>query len=719
MNSSILDINLEKYFKEMFLDLDPKIVLDDDQIKAIMSDYDYTLVLAGAGTGKTITMVGKVKYLVDVKKVNPKDILVISYTKKAVEELREIIVDKFNINANVTTFHSLAYKYVREIFSNRKCEIIDRNRKEEIFYDYINDLFKNGKIQDLIETFDEKNIKLSNFFYGKYFLDNYKRYKDYDSFFKKYKESKIIEAKNIGIEKVINNWILKKLNSEYIVTIKGELVKSVGECIIANFLFTHGIEYKYEKVYTELVDDKKIYKPDFTIELLNEEVYIEYFGLNDEKYNKITKKKIEYHQSHHNKFIPIYLDSQEEIEDVLDLKLRALGFVYKEKDKEEILNQILDNNKLSQIFKLKNLFYSAISSIKESINREKYFDIIMNYINTLTYSKDSHIKQFKYINDFYVYYSKKIITPEVLGFDYADLIYYSNKYIKDMKFLENTSYKYIIIDEYQDISDGEYTLTKETSKLCNSKVFAVGDDWQSIYSFRGSNIGYITKFSNYFEKPNIMSITNTHRNSQELIDTAGAFIMENKDQIDKDLISFNHNSRPIRFILYDDRINDEITDYTEEYKCLKKLILKICENDKNKRILILARNNNMIEQCFEVDSDFIDDIGTKVKIKNYENVLIDAMTIHKAKGLTYDEVIIIGMNKNYPQDLFNRYFINDLFRYKPQKESIPFAEERRIFYVALTRTKNNVYILTNRNPNNRSRFVDELIEKYKKVISNV
>lgn len=717
--SELLDENLEKYFKEMFLNVEPKIVLDDDQIKAIMSDYNYTLVLAGAGTGKTTVMVGKVKYLVDIKKVNPKEILVISYTKKAVEELREIIIDTFNINANVTTFHSLAYKYVREIFSNRKCEIIDRNRKEEIFYDYINEMFKNGKIQDLIETFDEKNVKLSNFFYGKYFLDNYKRYNDYDTFFKKYKESKIIEAKNIGIEKVIDNWISKKQNSEYIITIKGELVKSVGECVIANFLFTHGIEYKYEKVYTELVDDRKIYKPDFTIELSNEEVYIEYFGLNDEKYNKITKRKIEYHKNHNNKFIPVYLDVPEEIENALDLKLRSLGFVYKEKSKEEILNQILDNNKLSQIFKLKNLFYSSINSIKESVNRENYLSIIMNYINTLSSERESFIKQFKYINDFYVYYSKRLINPEVLGFDYADLIYYSNKYIKDKKYLENSFYKYIIIDEYQDISDGEYTLAKETSKLFNSKVFAVGDDWQSIYSFRGSNIGYITKFSNYFDRPKIMSITNTYRNSQELIDTAGSFIRENKDQIDKDLISFNHNKRPIRFILYDDRINDEITDYTEEYKCLKKLILKIHENDKNKRILILARNNNMIEQCFEASDDFIDDIGTKVKIKNVDDILIDAMTIHKAKGLTYDEVIIIGMNKNFPQDLYNRYFINDLFRYKPQKESIPFAEERRIFYVALTRTKNNVYILTNRNPNNRSRFVDELIEKYKKVLSSV
>lgn len=715
-----MKIELEEYFNNMFKGIDDNIALDLDQIKAILDDSRYTLVIAGAGTGKTTTMVGKVKYLVDIKKVAPSKILVISYTKKATEELRRIIVDEFNIPANVVTFHSLAYKYVRKIFNNKKCEVVDHNKKEEIFYDYFNEIYKNNEIETIINIFNKDILKNKFFNYGNYFLNNYKRYKDYDTFFDEYKKSKLKEAKNIGISKVIDAWVEKHLNSEYIITINGELVKSFGEAIIANFLYKHGIDYNYEKVYTELMDDRKIYKPDFTLDLAGIEVYIEYFGLNDDKYNKITNKKIEYHKIHNNKFIPIYAKTRYEIERTLNQELNNLGFIFKEKTDEEIYNQILDNNKLSQVFKLKNLFYSAINAIKESINRENYYSIIMNYLNRLSKDeKNISLKQFKYINDFYIYYSKKLITPEVYGFDYSDLIYYSNKYIKDKRYLNDIDYEYIIVDEYQDISDGEYILAKQTSNITNSKVFAVGDDWQSIYSFRGANINYITNFNKYFEKPEILTITNTYRNSQELIDIAGSFIKENKQQIDKDLISFKHNERPVHFVLYDDRIAPDVTDYMVEYECLKKLVLKIHSDNKKHSILILARNNAMIEQCFDANIGFIDEIGTKIKIEKIDDLELDGMTIHKSKGLTYDEVIIIGMTKDFPSDDFSYFFINDLFRYKKEEEQIPFAEERRLFYVALTRTKNNVYILTNKNPKNRSRFVDELIEKSKKILNNV
>ena len=89
------------------------------------------------------------------------------------------------------------------------------------------------------------------------------------------------------------------------------------------------------------------------------------------------------------------------------------------------------------------------------------------------------------------------------------------------------------------------------------------------------------------------------------------------------------------------------------------------------------------------------------------------MTIHKSKGLTYDEVIIIGLNKKFPNLGHTTYWIQDLFKPQELEEPIEFAEERRILYVALTRTRNNVYILANKNGKNRSRFVDELIAKCK------
>ena len=77
----------KKYFDEMYKDIDPNIHLDEEQIKAILTDEDYSLILAGAGTGKTTTMASKVKYLVEIKKVHPSKIVVMSYTKKATQEL--------------------------------------------------------------------------------------------------------------------------------------------------------------------------------------------------------------------------------------------------------------------------------------------------------------------------------------------------------------------------------------------------------------------------------------------------------------------------------------------------------------------------------------------------------------------------------------------------------------------------------------------------------
>lgn len=707
---------LKDYFNNMFSNVDKNIVLDDDQISAILSDNKYTLILAGAGTGKTTTMVGKVKYLVDIKKINPSKILVISYTKKAVQELEELIVDEFGINAEVVTFHSLAYKYVREIFKNRKCKIVDFNEKERIFYDYINDKFKQKKMKELINNFGEDKLKIPGFYYGNYFKDNYDKFDSYDDFFKKYKAYKLNEARQIGLKKSIDEWISKRLSSEYVITIRGELVKSIGEAIIANFLYTHGIDYSYEEVYTEIMEDRKIYKPDFTLDLAGQKVYLEYFGLNDIKYNKVKNKKIEFHKKYKNKFIYIENESVKDIELQLDFELRKNGFKYKKKSYVEIYNQILDNNKLSQIYKLKNLFYDVITQIKESYDRDAYKEIITNYIKKLNNEeKDNANTQFEFINDFYIYYQNRIIKSDIYGFDYADLIHYSNKYMKE--FLNLDKYEYIIIDEYQDISDGEYELARNTSDKCNSKVFAVGDDWQSIYSFRGSNINYITKFNTYFEKPTILTIRHTYRNSQELIDITSKFIRENKSQLDKEMLSYKHLSHPIKFKLYDDRIIDEMgigyIDEGIEYKILKELIKEIHSKYPEHNILILGRNNEMINNCFKYEKDFINDLGTKIKLLSIKNIQLEAMTIHKSKGLTYDEVIIIGLNKKFPNKEHTIYWMQSLFKPVKIEEPIEFAEERRLLYVALTRTRNNVYILANKNPKNRSRFVDELINKCK------
>lgn len=360
-NNKVLNSLKEKYkdyFQNMFKGIDDNIVLDDEQIKAILSDEDSALIIAGAGKGKTTTMTAKVKYLVDIKKVEPSKILVMSYTKKATQELEKRIVGDFNIPAHITTFHSLGLEYIRNIFKNRKCSVIDYNDREEMFFNYFCEVFKDkNKLKDILNTFEVSKVNMS-WAFSKWFLQNYEKFNTFEELIEEYKRHKIEEAKNssIGIKGFINNWVEKRINSEDVVTIQGEYVKSASEAVIANYLYKNGITYSYEKIYSELMEDRKVYKPDFTIDVAGEEIYIEYFGIDEEKYNKNKEQKIKFHKEHYNKFIDLDMTPIEKIEEELNKKLQEYGIKYNKKTDEEIYSRILDNNKLSLIYPFKNFF---------------------------------------------------------------------------------------------------------------------------------------------------------------------------------------------------------------------------------------------------------------------------------------------------------------------------------------------------------------------------
>ncbi len=693
----------QDYFNNMYKDIDNNIKLDKEQVKAILSDEDSALIIAGAGTGKTTTMASKVKYLVDVKHIEPSQIVVMSYTKKATEELEKRINIDFGINANVTTFHSLGFKYTRSIFSNHKCYVVDENIKNKIFLEYFeNKIFNDkNKVKEIIQLFnaDEDNKWL----FGSFFLENYNKYVSFDDYFDAYKKHKISEVGDL--DSMLDSMIESSLNKEHIYTIKGELVKSKGEALIANFLFCNGIDYEYEKIFPNMVSYNKTYKPDFTLNLGGEDIYLEYFGLSNyeqdemHRYEKVRKIKEDYHKKHHTKFIKLDYNYNEQLLFNLKKQLIDMGFIFKPKSPAEIYNAILNQRPCAELFKFKNLLYDVISQIKSLENRELYKEKIIDFINKKdTLIQERLSKQFDYINDFYLYYQNYLFGREEYGFDFNDMIYYANKYIESLNTLENDDVKYLIIDEYQDISSERYVFTKHICDMCGAKIVAVGDDWQSIFAFAGSKIEYIYNFQKYFPNSKLLKITSTYRNSQQLIDYCGKFIMQNTSQIKKELVSNINIEKPIKFIPFEDN---------DEYEVLKKLILKIHFEKPEHNILVLGRTNNIINKCYN-DPQLLDSVGTKMQIVGYEDIDIDLMTIHKSKGLTADEVILIGLSNNFPLEHQNDFWILNILKTDVPIESIDFPEERRLFYVALTRTKNNVYLLVNRNPKLRSKFIEEL-----------
>lgn len=708
-NATVLEENYYKYksyFDTMYSGIDDNIKLDEEQIKAILSDEDYSLIIAGAGTGKTTTMAAKVKYLVDICNVNPQEILVMSYTKKATEELDKRIRLDFGIPANVTTFHSLGLMYIRSIFKDRKCSVVDDNFKNKIFLQYLTDrLFtKKESLKKLVEVFSQDNLVR----FGDFFKKNYMNYNTYEEFFNAYKEYRISQITDLDSH--IKMQLDHDYNQENIYTIKNELVKSKGEAMIANFLFMHNIPYDYEKVYPELLDNNKPYHPDFTIYLGSEEIYIEYFGLSevdDGKYNRYKKnmlEKIKYHRVHHNKFIGLDYSEGQNLLSNLRTSLEYLGFNLEKINNREIISKLLDRHSLGQVYSLRNLYFNCIEKIKSSVNRTKAEAIIKDYLSSLTNQDEQKTSkiQYRFIGDFYKYYQKYLFSsPNEYKFDFPDMIYYANKYISRANDKE-LNFKYLVIDEYQDISQDKYTLVNNIIIKNHAKIVAVGDDWQSIYAFNGSKIGYIYNFQKYFPYAKILYISRTYRNSKELIRYSGEFVMKNPMQIKKDLISAKSIENPIRFIGFDDEVNK-----------VKELIINIYLKHPDYKVLILARKNKNIKELFN-DENFRDSVGTKVTLAGFEDIKIDAMSIHKSKGLTYDEVIIIGLDRDFPIGNRSDFWIEELFRPKDNKERYAYAEERRVFYVALTRTKNHVFLLVNNDSSLRSPFIEELYQIIRK-----
>lgn len=711
-------ITEKEYFDNMFKNTSEDIILDEEQRRAILCDEDYSLIIAGAGSGKTTTMSAKVKYLLERKKVDPSKIVVISYTNKATNELEDRIKYEFDLPVDIMTFHSLGIKIIRKIIKDKPIKPVSEKEQEKIILDYFKEvLFKDKKLlTTFITTFNKYKINDGYNMFSKGFVENYQKYETFDDYFNNYKIRKLQQNKN-NLEEIIHTYEEKFLKFPEPTTLKGEKTKSIGEAEIANFLFKHGIEYKYEEPYPERVDIEKTYLPDFTIEINGIPVYIEYYGLSSydknstisereqKKYNDIRNKKRNFHKFNNNNYIELDYHNANNLNYIEKLKkeLEIRGANIKKKTNEEIYNSILETNEKAEIFVFVKFIIKLINSIKSSLDRNKINEKIINYINSVCLTKEEKIeliRESELIIKVYNYYQSKLIPLNQI--DFSDMIYYANKYVASLPSNENIlNYEYIIIDEYQDISISRYNLAKNLSLLTKSKVISVGDDWQTIFSFAGSRIDLFYNYQKLFPGAKSLLINNTYRNSQQLINLAGYFITKNPYQIKKNLKSNKTRHAPIKIVPYSDN----------EFEVLSKLIDKIHKENPFDKIMILSRKNKTLKQLSEHPL-FEQGLAERIIYKNIPSAYIEAMTIHKSKGLGSDQVIILNVtNKDFPLEEHGEYWLNNLFNENKYEEDYPDAEERRIFYVALTRTKKDVYLLTPKEKSKKSPFINELLEK--------
>ena len=491
--------------------------LDKEQFKIATADDKELLVVAGAGSGKTFTIVGRIWYLINVKKVKPEEILCISYTRDASDSLKNKLIKEFNINMNVYTFHKLAINILRD-------KGID---------------FKIAS-PDLLELCIEEYLRIDI------------------------------------------------------------------------------LEYPEQLKYLRFI------------------------------------LKINWH-------------STDEYLKVLD-------------DRKEEINKFI--NVVSTFIKLYKCNGYEISYFKDMLDKlsKKILKKIDCYYILIIFN-------------IYIKYSQYLIDNNEYDFD--DLIVEATKIVKVSAYIKK--FRYIIIDEYQDSSYIRFNLIKKIVNYNNSYFMAVGDDFQSIYKFSGSDIGLFINFQNYFKNGHILKIQTTYRNSQELVNVAGNFIMKNKKQIRKEMKSNSHIRKPIKIVYYE---KEEADFY--------KLCLYLKRNNKC-NILVLGRNNNDINNYISSKVKITED--KRIILKDDSKMNINYMTMHRSKGLECDDIIIINLKDDalgFPSKMEQNKIL-EYIRKDTKKDFL--EEERRLFYVALTRAKNNVYLFAPRLKS--SIFVKELIKNYK------
>ena len=668
---------------KMFSNIDGK-SLDDQQRTVVVVDEDNSLVLAGAGSGKTLTIAGKVKYLCEEKNINPKDILLISFTNKSAKELTERIKNKLNVPIQATTFHKFGLDIIKSAKGSYR-EVYDSQKLNSFISEYFekNILKQPEVVRALIEYFAyyfnipndlEKYNSLGE-------LYEHEKGRDFETFKSKYDKATYIKA-------IAEN---KKQQKE---TLLGERVKSLEEVTIANFLFLNGVRYEYEKPYPFESDDpyRKKYTPDFY--LPDYDLYIEHFGVTREerlpwlslfeenKYIADMRWKREFHKQNGTRLLETYsyYASEGRLVKELDRILKNNGVEYNEVDFCDVFDKIYRKQSDKYFVEFIRLCSTFISLFKSN-------GFTVADLGTRTY------KTQKYKDEFLVKRAelfKSIISPILTAYeahliennsiDFSDMINNAAKSVESGHKVHQ--YKYIIIDEFQDISVARYKLVKAVQTQTGAKVVCVGDDWQSIFRFAGSDISLFTNFEKYFGYTSVMRLENTYRNAQQLIDEVGNFVTKNPMQLKKTLFSSKALDTPIEFWFFDDNQFDTIREIIDKI---------IAEFGADKSILFLGRTK--YDEEILKESDLFELQKKRMVYKYSPQTPVSFLSVHKSKGLEADNVVLLNF-KNTMLGFPNKIADDPILELVLSSADIyEYAEERRLLYVALTRTKNRSYVL--------------------------
>ncbi|MGO6746624.1 UvrD-helicase domain-containing protein [Rhizobium ruizarguesonis] len=675
-NDTFVSIELSRY-QSFFDNLDGR-SLSDQQREACIRLEDNNLLVASAGSGKSATMVGKVAYVLDKQIYQPEEILVLAFNKNAADELKERIsrqlaVDPTNLKCQVTTFHALGLGIIREIEGRPpqladwvehpagEAKVIEQIIEELLRSDpefaevWINLLVLHPKADIPADVFDSKA--------------------DYDRYLT----------------------VRRRKGNATIGTMAGIHVKSLQEQTLVNWLWLHSVEFEYERQIPieEETGNIRYVHPDFyypssntihehlAINADGSSPFADYVAHSDNKMAAYRKAGMDVFET------TSAWASDGSLITELEAELTKRGIPFERKS------------------------YTAIVKALEPVVIKHYHKLIavcIKHIRASHLTLDMLLERAKSLHDrtrarefaeivwkITETYSRKLDQTKRIDFD--SMIANATRLVETGQY--RPPYSLILVDEFQDISEPRASLIKALKhQKPFTKIFAVGDDWQSIYRFAGSDVTIFTQFEANFGASWQGRLEQTYRCNQLIAETAASFVQRNSAQLRKSV----HSTRPaiarsIRVIPIDgDRGKPDFADAC--LRLLKRLDTFLggipgqwrSDGREKLKVMVLWRYNQL--DPFR---------GSPPK---FESIEVSGLSFHRAKGLEADYTILLDVSEGdygVPSRIEDDELLNLVM---PQPESFEYAEERRLFYVALTRASRGVFLL----PNSRepSRYIREL-----------
>lgn len=662
-------------WKDFFDTIESK-PLTPEQRLSVVVDEDATLVLAGAGSGKTSVITAKAAYLIKAGISKPDEVLLLAFAKNAAKEMSERVEARSGVPVTAQTFHALALSIIGAV-EGRKPALVDHATDNLKFVNLIKDI-----LRDLVKAAADVARAIIQWF--SHFLVEPKTEWDFKS----------------------KHAFYRHMEQQDLRTLQGEKVKSYEELQIANWLYENGIGYEYEPIYEHQLpaSAKRDYCPDFR--LTESGVYIEHFGVRRQKMpdgnerlstapfvdreeylaGMAWKRKV--HAEHETTLIETYSYERQEGRLLVSLAEKLAPHVTtRPLPADTIFDRVVEMQQVDQFSQLLGTFlrkfkgggYSlsdcdAKAGLLKIGGRAKAFLAVFGPV--------------------FAEYERRLAGR----IDFEDMVLRAARYVESGQYV--SPFRHILVDEFQDISQGRSRLVKALkAQHSDVRIFAVGDDWQSIFRFAGSDIHLMRHFGKEFGGRfngeeglhRVVDLGRTFRSVDQIAFAAKTFVLRNPAQIEKKIVPAGVATEPaIRVVIVAKDDGDR-----KLHEALAALSTSDLHSHRPSSVLILGRYRFLEPNMAALQ-------------RSFPQLRISFKSIHASKGLEADHVMLLNADSGrmgFPSEIVDDPLLTLV---SPEDEPFEHAEERRLMYVAMTRARHTLTILTSKS--RPSTFVSELLD---------